>query len=128
LRPQESVVTQPPDEKTIGAFVNRLRESGESAFNKLSEQLLENPMFMAAFRRAVEAKGQVDKTVSGTLDLMNLPSKNDVQRLEDELRAIATQLARQQRAIAGLERTLVQLNATVAEIAARSSRPSDGGS
>jgi hypothetical protein len=117
-------VTQPPpDDKTIGAFVNRLRESGESAFNKLSEQLLDNPMFMSAFRRAAEAKGHVDKTVSGTLDLMNLPSKNDVERLAAELQGISTQLARQQKAIAGVERTLVQLNASVAEIIARGGRP-----
>ena len=111
------------DDTSIGAFVGRLKESGESAFNKLSEQLLETPMFMSAFRRAAEAKGQVDRTVSGTMDFMNLPSKNDMQKLMDELGAVSTQLARQQKAIGSLERSLVQLNAAVAQLVARLDTP-----
>jgi hypothetical protein len=87
------VTEQLEDDRSIGAFINRLKTSGESAFNKLSEQLLENPAFMSAFRRAVEAKGQVDKTVSGTMDFMNLPSKNDVQRVLEELTSVSAQLA-----------------------------------
>jgi hypothetical protein len=121
------VTEQPEDDRSIGAFINRLKTSGESAFNKLSEQLLENPAFMSAFRRAVEAKGQVDKTVSGTMDFMNLPSKNDVQRVLEELTSVSAQLARQQKAITAIERALVQLNAAVAQLVAREP-PSSGAS
>jgi hypothetical protein len=110
------------DDTTIGALVNRLKESGESAFNKLSEQLLENATFMAAFRRAVEAKGQVDRTVSGTMDFINLPSKNDVGRVLEELESVGAQLARQQKAVAAIERSLVQLNAAVAQLVERVDR------
>jgi uncharacterized membrane protein len=112
----------PPDDTTIGALLNRLKDSGESAFNRLSEQLLETPMFMSAFRRAVEAKAQVDRTVSGTMDFVNLPSKNDVQRLLEELESLGAQVVRQQKTLASVERALAQVNATLAELAARLDR------
>jgi hypothetical protein len=121
------VAQQPSQEDTtISALFNRLKESGESAFNKLSEQLLENPVFMSAFRRAVEAKGQVDRTVSGTMDFMNLPSKNDVQRVVEELQSLTAQVTRQQKVITSLEHSAVQLNAAVAQLLARLDRPGPG--
>jgi hypothetical protein len=112
----------PSDDSTIGTLLNRLKDSGESAFNRLSEQLLETPMFMAAFRRAVEAKSQVDRTVSGTLDFVNLPSKNDVQRVLEELESLGAQVARQQKTLAALERGLAQVGAAVADLSARVGR------
>lgn len=105
-----------PDDTSIGTLVTRLKESGESAFNRLSEQLLETPMFMAALRRAVEAKGQVDRTVSGTMDFVNLPSKNDVERVLEELSSVSAQLARQQKALAAIEQSLGQLQVAVARL------------
>jgi hypothetical protein len=112
------VAQQPSQEDTtISALFNRLKESGESAFNKLSEQLLENPVFMSAFRRAVEAKGQVDRTVSGTMDFMNLP---------EELQSLSAQVTRQQKVITSLEHSAVQLNAAVAQLLARLDRPGPG--
>lgn len=110
---------QSQDDTSITGLVSRLKESGETAFNKLSEQLLENPTFMAAFRRALEAKGQVDKTVSGTLDFINLPSKNDFARLLEEIESLSAQVGRQQRVITSLEQGFVQLNAAVAQLLAR---------
>jgi len=95
-----------PD-RMIGTLIGRLMESGEGAFNKLSEQLLANPLFLDAMRRTIEAKGQVDKTISGTMDLVNLPSKNDVARLIDDLEALTGKLAKQERALAKIEQDLV---------------------
>jgi hypothetical protein len=105
---------QPQDDRTISALLGRLKESGESAFNSLSAQLLENPTFMAALRRALEAKGQVDRTVSGTLDLVNLPSKNDVARIVEALDAVSAQLARQQRTLAVLEQAVARIESLLA--------------
>lgn len=105
-----------PDDSSVGAIVNRLKESGESAFNRLSEQLLETPMFMAALRRAAEAKGQVDRTVSGTMDFVNLPSKNDVERVIEEIGSLRTQLARQQKTLATLEQAIGQIQSAVARL------------
>jgi uncharacterized membrane protein len=112
----------PQDETPLGTLLNRLKDSGESAFNRLSEQLLETPMFMTAFRRAVEAKAQVDRTVSGTMDFVNLPSKNDVQRVLEELESLGAQVARQQKTLAAVEKGLAQVNAAVTDLAARFDR------
>lgn len=115
--------SSPPDDTTIGTLVSRLKESGETAFNRLSEQLLETPMFMSALRRAAEAKGQVDKTVSGTMDFVNVPSKNDVTRMLEELGSLASQLARQQRVLATIEQGVAQLQVTVARLVPQGDDP-----
>jgi hypothetical protein len=91
------------EDMSIGALLNRLRESGEGTFNKLSEQLLENPAFLNAFRKAIEAKGQVDRTVSGAMDFINVPSKNDIARILEEVESISAQLARQQRMLTEIQ-------------------------
>lgn len=98
---------QTSTDSLIGSIVARLKDSGEGAFNKLSEQLLENPLFLDALRRTLVAKGQVDRTISGTMDLVNLPSKNDVARLIDDLEALTGKLAKQERALAKIEQDLV---------------------
>ena len=105
-------------ESLIGGFLSRLKESGEGAFNALSEQLLDNPLFVDAMRRTLEAKGQVDRTISGTMDLVNLPSKNDVQRIVAEVEALASRVAKQQRTLATLDHNLAVVKALVEKIAA----------
>lgn len=101
----------------IAAFVNQLKESGETAFNRLSEQLLENPLFMKALQRTVEAKGQVDRTVAGTLDFVNVVSKNDVQRILDELEELSGKVGRTQRAVASMERLLEEMKSALDKMA-----------
>ena len=110
------------DESLIGSFLNRLKESGEGAFNKLSEQLLENPVFLDAMRRTLEAKGQVDRTISGTLDFVNLPSKNDFTRIAEELESVSARLAKQQRSITQIEQDLAVTKALVERLTASKAR------
>jgi hypothetical protein len=106
-------------ESLIGGFLSRLKESGEGAFNKLSEQLLENPVFLDALRRTLEAKGQVDRTISGTLDFVNLPSKNDFGRMLEELEDVSARIARQQKAIAQIEQDMAVVKALVERLTAK---------
>lgn len=106
-------------ESLIGGFLGRLKESGEGAFNKLSEQLLENPVFLDALRRTLVAKGQVGRTISGTLDFVNLPSKNDFGRLLEELEAVSARIARQQKAIAQIEQDVAVVKALVERLTAK---------
>jgi hypothetical protein len=113
-------------ESLIGGFLGRLKESGEGAFNKLSEQLLENPLFLDALRRTLDAKGSVDRTISGTLDFVNLPSKNDFSQLFEELASLSTRLARQQRSIAQIEQDLMVVKTLVESLTAARSRARPG--
>jgi uncharacterized coiled-coil protein SlyX len=106
----------------IGGFLSRLRDSGEGAFNRLSEQLLENPVFLDALRRTLEAKGQVDRTISGTLDLMQLPSKNDTQRVTEMLEEISTRVAKQQRMLTQIEQDVAVVKALVERLTATRAR------
>jgi hypothetical protein len=106
----------------IGGFLSRLKESGEGAFNKLSEQLLENPVFLDAMRRTLEAKGQVDRTVSGTLDFVNLPSKNDFARVVEVLESLAGKVAAQQRALTQIEQDVVVVKSLVEGLVAARAR------
>lgn len=110
----------------IGGFLSRLKESGEGAFNALSEQLLETPLFVDAMRRTLEAKGQVDRTISASLDLVNLPSKNDVQHILGEVEALSARVAKQQRTLATLDHNLAVVKALVEKIAADLVRESAG--
>jgi hypothetical protein len=117
------VADQPTPDKMIGALVGRLMESGEGAFNKLSEQLLANPLFLDAMRRTLEAKGQVDKTISGTMDLVNLPSKNDMSRIIEDLETLGGRMAKQERVLAKIEQELQALKSMVEGLAAPRPRP-----
>ena len=115
------------DESLIGGFLNRLKESGEGAFNKLSEQLLENPLFLDAMRRTLEAKGQMDRTISGTLDFVNLPSKNDMGRILEEIEALSAKVSKQQRSMAQIEQDMAVVKALVERLTATRARKPPAG-
>lgn len=93
----------PGQEGLITGLLSRIRGTGEAAIDELSSQLMENPTFMSALRRGLEAKGKVDRTVRGAMDFVNVPSKNDVDRLLEELDGIRTRLVKQQRALKKLQ-------------------------
>ncbi len=101
------------NDSVIAALLVRLKESGEHAFNQFSQQLLENPTFLAALRRSLEAKERVDKTISGTMDFVNLPSKNDVTAITASLEQITIRLAGQQRSVAAIEKKIDELKAAI---------------
>jgi len=68
---------------------------------------------MTAMQRTVQAKSQVDRTVAGTLDFVNVVSKNDVQRILEEMEALSAKVGRTQRAVASMERLLEEMKASL---------------
>jgi hypothetical protein len=113
----ESAMPKPAVDGVVAALVAKVKESGEGAFNAVSEQLLENPMFLDAMRRTLEAREQMNRTVSGALDLVNVVSKNDVERIVAVIEDLGTKVARQQRTLASLEQNMVVVKALVEKIA-----------
>jgi hypothetical protein len=99
---------------TISGFLAKLKQSGEAAFEELSGQLMENELFLSAMRKSLEAKSHVDKTVSGTMDFVNVPSKNDVTRLLEEIEAIRSRLVKQQRALKELQKSVDEIKSLLA--------------
>jgi len=65
---------------------------GEGTLGRLAEELLSNPRIAAAFaqalKRAMEAKGTVDRNIQTVLGLLNVPSRHDVTKLATKLEAI----------------------------------------
>jgi hypothetical protein len=115
---------KPPEDGVVGALLARLKESGEGAFNAVSEQLLDNPVFLDAVRRTLEAREQVNRTVAGALDMVNVVSKNDVERIVAALEDLGTKVARQQRTLASLEQNMVVVMALVEKVAGDLARES----
>lgn len=115
---------KPTEDGVVGALLSKVKESGEGAFNAVSEQLLESPVFLDAMRRTLEAREQVNRTVAGALDLVNVVSKNDVERIVSALEDLGTKVARQQRTLASLEQNMVVVKALVEKIAGDLARES----
>jgi len=103
-------VTESKNEaKLISGLLAKLKSSGEAAFEELSNELMENELFLAAMKKSLEAKAHVDKTVSGTMDFMSLPSKNDVAKVLEEIEAVRSRLVKQQRILKNLEQSVAEL-------------------
>ncbi len=102
------------NDNAVFSLLDRLKDSGEQVFNELSQRLLENPTFLAAMRRSIEAKERVGRTISGTMDFVNLPSKNDVAAIKDALDRLELRVSGQQRTLAAIQQRLEEINAALA--------------
>jgi ribosomal 50S subunit-associated protein YjgA (DUF615 family) len=100
-------------DNAVSSLLGRLKGSGEQVFNELAQQLLENPTFLAALRRSIEAKERVGRTISGTMDFVNLPSKNDMTAIQAALEHLDVRLAQQQRLLAAIEQRLDEMRAAL---------------
>ncbi len=107
---------EPANESAVLSLLDRLKGSSEQVFNELSQRLLENPTFLAAMRRSLEAKERVGRTISGTMDFVNLPSKNDVSAIMEAIEHLGMRLASQQRAVAAIEKRLDEIKAALEAI------------
>ncbi len=106
-------------ETTVRSLLGRLKDSGEQVINELSQQLLENPTFLAALRRSIEAKDRVGRTISGTMDFVNLPSKNDMAAIMEAIEHLGLRVAKQERALAAIEQRLEEIKAALAALSRR---------
>ena len=93
----------------ISGFLGKLKDSGEAAFEELSSQLMENPIFMKALKKGLETKGDIDNKVSGAMDFMNLPSKNDVAKLLEEIERVRSRMAKQQRMLKNVQSEMEEM-------------------
>ncbi len=114
------------NESAVLSLLDRLKDSGEQVFNELSQRLLENPTFLAAMRRSIEAKERVGRTISGTMDFVNLPSKNDVSAIMEAIEHLGLRLASQQRAVAAIEKRLDEIKDMLAAMSETTGRNEPG--
>jgi hypothetical protein len=81
-----------PEDPEDPDILKRLYALGEEKLARFAEELLSNPhvadAFSAALRKAVEAKGRIDRNMQLVLGLLNLPSRADVTRILTKIEAI----------------------------------------
>ena len=67
------------------SFFEKLYEAGEEGFNRFLTELLSNPTVATvakkALKNAAATKGKIDRGVDSFLFLLNLPSKDDYNKL-----------------------------------------------
>ena len=67
----------------------KVLNSGEEQFGKVASSLLGNEKFVSTLQttvsRALEAKGLLDRQVSSALNAMHVPTRQDMQKLNDRL-------------------------------------------
>ena len=70
------------EEKTL---FEKMYEVGEENLARFAEEVISNPAFSdtvdQTLRNAAEAKGKVDQNIAALLELLNLPSKVDYDKL-----------------------------------------------
>ena len=69
--------------------LKKMIATGEERMSKLASQLLGNEKFMGALQKtvsaAIEAKGTVEKAAATALSTMNIPTGEDVKKLEGKI-------------------------------------------
>jgi uncharacterized iron-regulated protein len=70
------------EEKTL---FEKMYETGEERFSRFAKEIVTHPalssMMEKALRNAVETKGKMDRNVDQFLNLLNIPSKSDYNKL-----------------------------------------------
>lgn len=70
-------------------LLKRMIETGEERMSKLATSLLSNEKVMGAIQRtvsaALEAKGLAERSMQNALSSMNIPTAEDVRKLESKI-------------------------------------------
>ena len=122
----------------------RVTRQGEETIGKLAQELLENPMVTNALSKAFETRERAMRAQEVALGALNLPSASDLERLTRRLRSVSQRLEGVEdvldrlergvealdgdpveRRLAGLERAVERIEATLAELSAAVSAGSD---
>lgn len=97
----------------VDGFWQRLMGAGEEKLGQLADELLSNQhvtdALASALRRAAQTKGTVDRNLQLVLGALNLPTKNDYNRLVSKIEA--------------LQGSLVNLNIKLDRLMAAESQP-----
>ncbi len=92
-------------------LAERLARSGQGTLQRISNELLSNPVVSAALHSAMAAKARADSVGSAALSQLNLPTADDVAALRSRVRSVASQAER-------IEATLDDVVARLARIEA----------
>ena len=73
-------------------FIKKILSMGEEKMGDITNELMSNPKFAnalgATIQKAMETKGKFDKNVQILLGALNMPTKEDYDRLADRVSAL----------------------------------------
>jgi hypothetical protein len=113
--------------KTEG-LVDKLATGGQDALQRISTELLANPVTSAALTQAMRAKSRIDDMQTAALGQLNLPTAEEVGRISTRVRQTQTRVEKLEASVAQvaarLERIETKLDALVAGVSlGRSAEP-----
>jgi hypothetical protein len=100
---------EPPSEETpasLDGLRERIAARGEEAIGRLTQDLLENPWVNSALAAAFEARGKASEAQELVLELLNLPSAAQIERLTRRVRAVSQRLEAIEEGLMRLEDSL----------------------
>lgn len=75
------------------SLFQRLKQKGEKKFSEITNEILSNPRFASALGKAIQlamqTKGKMDKNVQAILGSMNVPTRDDYDRLAERINALS---------------------------------------
>ncbi|KAA0254809.1 MAG: hypothetical protein EDX89_07960 [Acidobacteria bacterium] len=74
------------------SLLRNLRARGEELLTDVSNNLLANPAFIEVLKKGIAVKEIVDQQVAQALKRMNLATRKDLQKLEQRLAALESEL------------------------------------
>jgi hypothetical protein len=80
------------DETADEGLRQRITRQGEDAIGKLTQDLLENPLFNSAISRAFEAREKAAQAQEVAMGALNIPSATDIERLTRRVRSVSQRL------------------------------------
>jgi hypothetical protein len=101
---------------------DRISSRGEGALGDLAQLLVENPWMNQALQVALGARERASQAGASAIRNLNLPTGNDVERLERRLRAMSERLEEVEDALDVVTRELAELRSREAPGSGPSSR------
>ncbi len=75
------------------SIFKKLKDMGEQKITELTNEILSNPRFASALGKAIqmamETKGKIDKNMQTVLSAMNVPTRDDYDRIAERINAIS---------------------------------------
>ena len=75
------------------SLFKKLKDKGEQKITEMTNEILNNPRFASALGKAIqtamETKGKIDKNMQTVLGAMNVPTRDDYDRIAERINAIS---------------------------------------
>jgi hypothetical protein len=97
------VAEEPQQASSTESLRSRIEARGEEAIGKIAQDLLENSWVSSALTAALEARGKAAQAQELAMELLNLPSAAQIERLTRRVRSVSQRLESVEDVIGRLE-------------------------